>query len=337
MLRSALLAGAFLAVACDPGIAQQPTSAQRDAIRSTCRSDFMANCAGVQPGGKEAFECLVKNTAKLSEPCKAAVGAVAAKLETPAAPPAAASAPATPAPTEAQAKPATNEEQIKAVRNACTLDDISAHCSWIAPNNPEIVLCLQANVTDLSLACQTAVHDLPPPAPKAAASPPSEPASRPAPVKKPPAPAVAPSPVAAAKPTAQQTSAIRSACRSDFMARCSGVTPGGAEALQCLQRNAAQLSPSCGSAVAAIGGDAPAPATPAGTAAPATTAVPPITMPPFMRPRRRLVIMMACANDAQKLCKGTPPGGGGVIDCLAANASGVSPGCYQALARAAHQ
>ena len=36
------------------------------------------------------------------------------------------------------------------------------------------------------------------------------------------------------------------------MSNCSGVTPGGAEALQCLQRNVAKLSPGCQSAVNAL-------------------------------------------------------------------------------------
>ena len=55
--------------------AQQPTPAQSDAIRQSCRSDFMADCAGVQPGGKEALQCLQHNVAKLSPPCKNAVAA----------------------------------------------------------------------------------------------------------------------------------------------------------------------------------------------------------------------------------------------------------------------
>ena len=41
--------------------------------------------------------------------------------------------------------------------------------------------------------------------------------------------------IAGAQPTPAQQNAIRQNCRSDFMAHCSGVTPGGAEALACLQ------------------------------------------------------------------------------------------------------
>ena len=318
MFKPLLLAGLLLGVTVSPIMAQQPTQEQRDAIRASCRSDFMANCSGVQPGGKDALECLKRNHAKLSATCKAAVAAIAAPA--PSKPPAAA-APASSAPAAAEptAKPAaaapapSQADQIKAVRKACTLDDIAAHCSWIAPGNPEIVLCLQANATDLSPACQSAVGALPPAAvPKAVEAP----APAAAPPKKPPAPARAaaappPAPAAApvitAKPTAQQTSAIRAACRSDFMSRCSGVTPGGAAALQCLQRNAARLSPACRSAVAVIGapagGEAAAPQRRRGNAGRA-----PLALPPFMLPRKRLLLVAICQADAQSLCAGSAAG-----------------------------
>jgi hypothetical protein len=99
--------------------AQQPTSDQTSAIRASCRSDFMANCSGVQPGGADALECLKRNIGKLSGACKTAVSAVmpapAALSPTPAAaplPPASAppaSAPPASAPPAAAkpAKPAT--------------------------------------------------------------------------------------------------------------------------------------------------------------------------------------------------------------------------------------
>jgi len=50
--------------------AQQPTNEQRNAIRAACRSDFVANCAGVEPGGKEALECLLRSHDNLSASCK---------------------------------------------------------------------------------------------------------------------------------------------------------------------------------------------------------------------------------------------------------------------------
>jgi hypothetical protein len=63
--------------------------------------------------------------------------------------------------------------------------------------------------------------------------------------------------------TPEQQSAIRGACRSDFMSKCSGVTPGGKEALQCLQTNVTGLSPACKTAVSATISPPAAPARPA--------------------------------------------------------------------------
>lgn len=109
---------------------------------------------------------------------------------------------------------------------------------------------------------------------------------------------------ATAQVTAEQQSAIRSNCRSDFMSKCSGVTPGGKDALNCLQKNVASLSPACKTAVSATipapapaeakpAQAAPAPAPAAATAAPAAappapvrpviTAVPP---PPAVKPQQ---------------------------------------------------
>jgi hypothetical protein len=351
MFKSLAFAGLLLALLHDQAAAQQPTEAQRDAIRAACRSDFMANCSGVQPGGKDAFECLLRNDAKLSPSCKTAVNAAAPKPAEPAAPAAAPAQSEAAPPPGIQAAPAEAQiDELKTVQQACTLNDFVAHCSWIAPNNPEILLCLKGNAADLSPNCQAAVQSLPAAPPPAAAPQPAEPAKQAVPAKKPvepkpaepragalPAPAAPSIPAAAsAAPTAQQKAAIRAACRSDFMSHCSGVQPGGAEALQCLKRNEAQLSAACRSAVAAIGGSAPA-AAPSG-AAPAATAAPtvaPIGPMPMLRPREALAIVQICGVEVRSLCAGVPFGGGRVISCLAENASSLSPSCYGALSAAA--
>ena len=74
--------------------AQQPSEDQIAAVKSNCRSDFMAKCWGVPRGGTEAFRCLKKNLASLSAPCQQAVQAAIAAA-TPKAP-SAAPAPAKP-------------------------------------------------------------------------------------------------------------------------------------------------------------------------------------------------------------------------------------------------
>jgi hypothetical protein len=219
------------------------------------------------------------------------------------------------------------------------MSDMMAHCSFIQPNNPEMVLCLKANAADLSPSCQAAVQAAPA-APAAASAP--EPERKPAPARKPEperASAPPPAPVAAAprRPTPQQQSAIRAACRSDFMSHCSGVTPGGAAALQCLQRNASSLSAGCRGALAAISGGGSAPAAAGEAAAPpaAAPAAAPIGPMPMLRPREALAILRICGADIQVFCAGIPMGGGRLLRCLAENAANVTPSCRAALAAAA--
>jgi hypothetical protein len=319
---------------------QQPTEAQRDAIRASCRSDFIANCSGVQPGGKDAVQCLKRNDAKLSASCKSAINAIGPATSAPAT-----SGPATSAPAAAQLP----DDQLKIVRQACTIDDFTAHCSWIPPNSPELLLCLKGNAPSLSPACQQAVQSLAAepaaarPAPAAETSQPAPSATPPAPKRPEPVreakPASPPAATASAqKPSAEQLNAIRASCRSDFMAHCPGVQPGGPAALKCLQQNAARVSAPCQTALAAIGqvGKGSAAATPA-TAPAASPAVSPLGPMPPMRPREALAILRLCNADQQALCPGVPVGGGRVLSCLAGNAAALSPGCYAALSAAARR
>src|SRR4051812_11238890 len=171
--------------------------------------------------------------------------------------------------TPAAAQP--TQQQQSAIRSNCRSDYMS-NCSSVKPGGIEALQCLQRNVAKLSSGCQSAVNAVsPPPAPPqqataapapapaaqparampaptpappaapppAAAARPSAPASAPAPqqpVRAATAPAVA-APSAPVRPTSQQQAAIRQSCQSDFMSRCRGVQPGGADALHCLQRN----------------------------------------------------------------------------------------------------
>src|SRR6478609_10414288 len=65
-----------------PASAQAPSQAQRDAIKSQCRNDYIAHCSSVPPGGEASLQCLQKNMASLAPACASAVRAV----EAPAAP-----------------------------------------------------------------------------------------------------------------------------------------------------------------------------------------------------------------------------------------------------------
>jgi hypothetical protein len=160
---------------------------------------------------------------------------------------------------------------------------------------------------------------------------------------------------ASAQPPSQaQISAVKSACRSDYMAHCSSVPPGGKASLACLQKNMASLSPHCKSAVGAIGGGQgaaapptqpaaePAETAPAGSAPPAPASAPPaapVTAAPAapreyppLSPRQELAVLRwSCGPDYRALCGDVPPGGGRIVACLRENGPSLSPRCRGAL------
>src|SRR3954470_7940393 len=133
LTRAATLGAAMTAailITAAPAFSQAPSEAQRDAIKSQCRSDYMAHCASVPPGGEASLQCLQKNMASLSSGCQGAVRAVeapaAAKPAETAAPKAAAPAAAATAAPKAAAATAPagqpSSAQISAIRSACRSD-----------------------------------------------------------------------------------------------------------------------------------------------------------------------------------------------------------------------
>jgi len=149
----------------------------------------------------------------------------------------------------------------------------------------------------------------------------------------------------ARQPSKAQISAIRSSCQADYPAHCAGVPTGGAAALACLQKNMANLSPACQTAVNAVGGGPsaepittpPQPSTVApavAPGAPAVSTVPaaPARQYPPMAPRQELAILRySCGSDFRALCGGVQFGGGRAIACLRDNGSSLSPRCRSAL------
>src|SRR6478736_639513 len=83
-LGALMVAAAFAGAA--PAFSQAPSQAQRDAIKSQCRSDYMAHCSSVPPGGEASLQCLQKNMSSLSSGCQSAVRAVEAPAAAPAKP-----------------------------------------------------------------------------------------------------------------------------------------------------------------------------------------------------------------------------------------------------------
>jgi hypothetical protein len=264
---TALLLAATFAFASQ-AFAQAPSEAQREAIKSNCRSDYIAHCSSIPPGGAASLECLQKNMSSLSASCAGAVRAVEA-----------------PAAAEPKAEPKSEKaEEPKTEPKA----EPKSEAKETKPAAAE---------------------------PKAAGAP--------------------------KKPSQAQISAIKSACRSDYMKVCAGVPTGGAPALECLEKNKARVSAACAKAVAAVGGGggggAPAAAAgpgsgggaPAAAAAPAAPEV--IVLRP-MRPREALfVVRSACGADVARLCGGVPLGGGRVVQCLASQAGALSPACKDVL------
>src|SRR5439155_1608525 len=140
-----------------PVFSQAPTDAQRNAIRSECRSDFEAYCASIPPGGAASLQCLQKNISSLSSSCQTAVRAVEApaapKAESAPAAPKAASTPAA-APVPALAlRPLRPREELFVLRSACG-GDVRALCGGVQPGAGRVVQCLATQAASLSPACK---------------------------------------------------------------------------------------------------------------------------------------------------------------------------------------
>jgi hypothetical protein len=255
---------------------------------------------------------------------------------------------------------APTDAQRSAIRAQCRAD-YQAHCASVPPGGMASLQCLQKNMSSLSSGCQVAVQAVEAPAAPKAETAPATPKAESAPsaaTAKPdaetaaPAPApktaVAPKPAAspaAKKPSSAQVAAIRSACRSDYQQNCAGVPTGGAAALNCLQKNKENLSANCQKAVSAVdgttapaAGGAPADAATADPAAvPAAAPAAALVLRP-MRPREVIFALRSgCGEDARALCSDVPPGGGRIMQCLAAQAASLSPACSNVLSQFAGQ
>lgn len=262
---------------------------------------------------------------------------------------------------------APTDAQRSAIRSNCRAD-YQAHCSSVPPGGAESLQCLQKNMASLSAGCQSAVRAVEPPAapkaeaapvappkPETATAPPAE--SAPAATAKPAAETAAPAPAAtpkaaastsSKKPSDAQVAAIRSSCRADYQKVCAGVPTGGQDALQCLEKNKARVSASCQQAVNAAGGGTAVPAkggapaaaaaaAPAAAPAGAPTQAPALVLRPMLPREELFVVRSACGGDVRALCGGVAPGGGRIMQCLAAQAASISPACREVLGQFAAQ
>ena len=328
-------------------LAQRPSEEQIAAIRAACRSDYISHCAGVPPGGAQALACLREHLASVSPACQQAVNAVGAAPAPAAAPPAPAPASAapepaaagTPAPAPPVAPPAAGgraaaalarmqptNEQFGVILEACG-PDIDRHCTNVERGPDWQLECLRKNAASLSIGCEQVLVAIASTAP--AAAPATAPAAAPpAPAASPPPPAAAappPAPAPRARPTREQIVAIVRACRRDMRDYCAGGERAPGARISCLRENAANLSPGCQEALAAVTSGAPGAAPPAPAAAP-----PPRARP--VDPRQVLfLIRTSCGADFRAYCRGIGFGGGRAIGCLRENAANLSPACQEAL------
>jgi hypothetical protein len=257
--RTAFIVTALFAVAT-PAFSQAPTDAQRNAIRSECRSDYEAHCASVPPGGAASLQCLQKNMSSLSSSCQTAVHAVEAPAASTAEPaPAAVPPKAEAAPAAAAAKPAAetaapkaaestaakkpSDAQVAAIRSACR-SDYQKVCAGVPTGGAPALQCLEKNKSKLSGNCQQAVNAASGGATTPAAGNASAAAATTSPAA---APAAAPAPALVLRPMRprEELFVVRSACGGDVRALCGGVAPGGGRIARCLATQAASLSPAC--------------------------------------------------------------------------------------------
>jgi hypothetical protein len=262
-----LLTIATVGIASD-ALAQQPTQAQTNAIRQSCRNDYMAHCSSVPTGGAPALQCLQQHASSLSAACQQAVSAIKAPTPkaapaakgAPAAAPAEAAAPAPAAHPAAKATPASKKAQLANIRRSCAAD-YRTHCHGIPPGGGAAVACLKRNAMTLSAACQHALSGVAAAVAAKKAAPARAPAAA-APAVAEPAPVVAEPAVAAAPVVVEpapllvtpreEMFILRTSCRGDYVRFCRGLRFGEGRVVSCLHYNAANLSPACQAAIYAL-------------------------------------------------------------------------------------
>lgn len=255
---------AVLFAITNPGFAQAPSQTQRDAIKTQCRSDYIAHCSSVPPGGEASLQCLQKNMSSLSSGCAGAVRAVeapaaapkaaeptpAATPKTEAAPPSAKPATATAAPKAATTKQPSSA-QIAAIRSACS-SDYPKLCKGVPTGGAPALQCLETNKAKLSAGCEKAVSAASGETPATASPTPKGSIAAPAAATTNAAPATTTPAAIMLRPMRprEELLVMRSACGGDIRSLCGGIAPGGGRIVQCLASNSASLSPACTSVLA---------------------------------------------------------------------------------------
>jgi hypothetical protein len=280
-------ATAMILMAVPTASAQGPSEAQRAAIKAQCRSDYIAHCSSVPPGGAPALQCLQKNMASLSSSCQSAVRAVEASVEKP--------APKTETTTEAKpdAKPAAASEAKP-----------DAKPDTASEAKPEAAPATAAKPTTETTAAKPAAAK---PAASAASGKPSD--AQIAAIRSacrsdyPKVCAGVPTGGAPALQCLEKNkSKLSASCGKAVAAAGGGAT----------------------STAGAAASGATASANPAEAAAPAATV---LVLRPMRPREVLFVLRSACGADVRALCPGIPAGGGRIIECLATQQASLSSDC----------
>jgi hypothetical protein len=116
----------WAALAASAPAGAQPSDAAVNAVRASCRGDYIAHCMGVPRGGREALECLQRNQPSLSSGCRHALAEIGTG-----------------------AGGAALTERCAA--------QIGAMCPGIAPGGGRLVACLADRRESLGEACRAAL------------------------------------------------------------------------------------------------------------------------------------------------------------------------------------
>jgi hypothetical protein len=133
--------------------AQQPSQAQANAIRQSCRSDYQSYCASVPTGGRASLQCLQEHLVDLSSPCQSAVNAASGGGS--ARPPAARSQAA---PPQAAPPAMSMRDEMALMRRSCG-GDFRAYCQGVRPGGGRGLACLAENQSRLSPSCRDALAE----------------------------------------------------------------------------------------------------------------------------------------------------------------------------------
>jgi hypothetical protein len=146
-------AGLLLSVLGCPALAQQPSQAELNAIRQSCRGDYPTVCAGVPTGGSAALQCLQQNAASVSAPCRQSLAALDSGVVS--------STPGTasPAVPQSQGPPMSRRQEAAMLRASCR-GDFRTFCSGVEPGGGRALACLKEHGADLSPDCRSALLSL---------------------------------------------------------------------------------------------------------------------------------------------------------------------------------